>query len=99
MAASHYVTGMAPPVGANPHEAAARSKKVLRLIEQVYLVNATNALQALPRLNAAQLYRGVSAQPQAWWDALAKQAGARPPGRETIALVIEHFRARAPEAA
>lgn len=83
----------------NLHREAARTRKATRLIEQVYRVNAANALRALPLLTPAQLYRGVSAQPQTWWDALAKQAGARPPSRETIALVIEHFRARALEAA
>ncbi|GMV18392.1 MAG: hypothetical protein AMXMBFR56_66160 [Polyangiaceae bacterium] len=99
MAAGHYVTGMAPPVGASPHETAARSKKVLKLIEQVYRVNSANTLQALPLLNPAQLYRGVAAQPQEWWDALAKQAGANSPSTETIAAVVAHFRARATEAA
>lgn len=72
-----YETGPA----ANQHEAAARAKKVAKLIV------------AVARVSDGELPSAVALRslPQKWWNDLARSVGVRDPSSKTVAAVIARF--------
>lgn len=83
--------------GPNPHEAAARERKVLRLVETIDLaLSAARAdyAEVDGALALARLPEKLRAMSPQWWNDVAERAGVRAPSVKTIEAVAQVFERR-----
>lgn len=80
----------------NPHETAARLRKVLRLVEAIDRLMARDTLR---RVQPDEIPGVLATMDPAWWAEIATKAGVRMPSSTTIAAVREVYARRSQRAA